>query len=56
MFGDVSCRKTTLVAQLVPIIDDYILAFNQNLLELHLMFFVMLIKNNSIYLMNCLIK
>jgi hypothetical protein len=56
MFGEVSCRKTTLVAQVVPIIDDYILAFNQNLLELHLMFFVMLIKNNNIYLMNCLIK
>jgi hypothetical protein len=56
MFGEVSCRKTTLVAQVVPIIDDYILAFNHNLLELHLMFFVMLIKNNNIYLMNCLIK
>jgi hypothetical protein len=56
MFGEVSCRKTTLVEQVVPIIDDYILAFNQNLLELHLMFFVMLIKNNNISLRNCLIK
>jgi hypothetical protein len=56
MFGEVSCRKTTLVAQVAPIIDDYILALNQNLLELHLMFFVMIIKNNNISFMNCLIK
>jgi hypothetical protein len=50
MFGEVSCRKTTLAAQVAPIIDDYILAINQNLLELHLMFFVMIIKDNNISL------
>jgi hypothetical protein len=56
MFGELSCRKTTLFAQVVPIIDNYILAFNQNLHELHLMFLVMLTKNNNIYLINFLIK
>jgi hypothetical protein len=39
MFGEVA-----------PIIDDYIIAINQNLLELHLMFFVMIIKDNNISL------
>jgi hypothetical protein len=56
MIGEVSCRKTTVVAQVVPIIVVYILAFNQNLLELHLMFFVLLNKSNNIYLMNYLMK